>query len=335
MNHPPATPLPAPTDRHEFLTMRRDGLGSSDASAIVGLNEYASPYTVWEEKTGKAPLDLPVDDKRAEIMEWGNILEPVILEEVVRRTGIAIGKPDHGHHHPDHEWLRCNLDGWTEHGEIAEFKTTHVRNTWKWEDDVPDHPALQVHHAALVTGAERAIVAALIGGQRLIIHELEISPNILEMLWEAEDKFWNQYVQRDVPPPVDSHVATMDALTREWAHHPGDAEVAELDIAHHWEAWQHADTQEKEMKTAKREALAHITALMGGHDRIVTDRRVWAAAQRGQLVEARLEHDHAELVKKYTTDKPVFDRDAFKRDHPDLFAKYQSVSIRPKTTKEK
>lgn len=333
MDNIPAIALPSPRDRHEFLSMRRGGLGSSDASAIVGLSAYESPYTVWEDKTGRAPLDVPVDSRRQEIMDWGNILEPVILQEVAQRLDLNIDKPEHGHRHAEYDWLRCNLDGWSSDQRIAEIKTTHVRNEHLWEDDVPDHPAIQVHHAALVTKAERAIVACLVGGQRLIIHEIEINNNILEMLWETEDRFWTRYVERDTPPPVDGHVATMDALTREWAHKPGDAEVHELDIRDHWEAWHYANEREREMKAAKREAAANIAALMNGHDRIVTDSTVWAAAQRGQLIESRLKNDHADLYEKYVVDRPAFDRESFKKDHPELFAEYQAVSIRPKKIK--
>lgn len=41
--------------REAWLEKRRKTIGGSDAAAIVGLSRYASPYTVWADKTGRIP----------------------------------------------------------------------------------------------------------------------------------------------------------------------------------------------------------------------------------------------------------------------------------------
>ena len=46
----------------EWLTHRQKSIGGSDASAIIGLNQYSSPYTVWADKLGKLP---PKEDNEA------------------------------------------------------------------------------------------------------------------------------------------------------------------------------------------------------------------------------------------------------------------------------
>lgn len=322
-----ALPLPTPADRAEWLEQRRHGLGSSDAATVVGLNPYESPYSLWEQKTGKAPLELPVDDDQAERMEWGNLLEPVVRDETARRLGLTIAKPDHGHHHRDHEWLRCNLDGWTDDGRLAEFKTTHPRNADQWDGYIPDLAEVQVHHAANVVGATHAVVACLIGGQRLVIHEVALNRNVQDMLLEAEADFW-EHVQRDTPPPLDGHTSTLDALTREWAHKPEPREVVAEEVVEPWQQYLHAVADEKDAVARKKEAQARLAALMDGHGKLVTGDRVWAAAQRGQLAERRLQAEHPELYAKYLAPREVFDRDAFKADHPDVFQQFQGVSIR-------
>ena len=40
--------------RDEWLTVRRQGIGSSDAAAAVGLNPYQSALELWMQKTGRA-----------------------------------------------------------------------------------------------------------------------------------------------------------------------------------------------------------------------------------------------------------------------------------------
>lgn len=53
--------------REEWLQLRRNGIGGSDASVIMGKNPYRSILQLWEEKTGK----LPVTDNGNEFTYWG------------------------------------------------------------------------------------------------------------------------------------------------------------------------------------------------------------------------------------------------------------------------
>lgn len=38
--------------REEWLEERRKSIGGSDAAAVIGMSRFASPYTVWMDKTG-------------------------------------------------------------------------------------------------------------------------------------------------------------------------------------------------------------------------------------------------------------------------------------------
>lgn len=38
--------------REEWLVRRRKTIGGSDAAGIVGLSKWASPFSVWADKTG-------------------------------------------------------------------------------------------------------------------------------------------------------------------------------------------------------------------------------------------------------------------------------------------
>ena len=323
-----AIALAETTTHSDWLLQRRDGIGGSDCSTICGLNPWESAFSLWQQKTGRAPLDLPKSDTAEERMMWGNIHEPAILAETARRLGITITKPTTAFHHPDRPWQRVNLDGWTSDNRIFEAKTTDARNRTQWVGQIPDHAELQVHHAAAVTGATHAIVACLIGGNELVIHEITINPTIVAMLTEREAEFW-RHVQDDTEPPIDDSPATMDAITSAWPGHPDAIEVDENTVSVLVGKWSEAVADEKAAATRKRAALAEITALMGGHDRIVTGKHVWAKAQRGQLAMKKLEAAHPDLVAQFTRPEPTFDRAAFRAAHPDIYTKFQTVSIRP------
>ena len=40
----------------EWLEQRRNGIGGSDASVILGINQYRSIFDLWEDKCGIAEL---------------------------------------------------------------------------------------------------------------------------------------------------------------------------------------------------------------------------------------------------------------------------------------
>lgn len=323
-----ATPLAETTSRYEWLQQRNEGIGSSDASAIAGLSTFESPYSLWEIKTGRAPLDPPVDKTTERLREWGNRLEPVILDATAEELGVGIVKPEVGYKSTKHDWMRCNLDGWTEDGRIFEAKTVHLAQRHKWDGQIADHAEIQVTHASLVTGATKAVVAALIGGSDLRVYEYAINPRIQEILFDMEQKFW-ECVQSDTPPAVDGHARTLETLTAEWAHRPQPKEVDPATVEDMWEAWKQAEVAKRNAEATIKKAKAHFAQLMDGHDVLATGDRVWAKTRRGRLNMTRLRGDNPEIVDRYMVPKPTFDTDAFKAEQPEIYAKYQYTSIIP------
>lgn len=323
------TVLPRTDSRAEWLEQRRHGIGSSDASVILGLSTWESPYTLWEQKTGRAPLDPPVDPATEELRAWGNRLEPVIRQAVAEEIGTPITKPDEAWAHADKPWQRANLDGIAGDNTICEFKNSSAFMRANWENQIPDHAEVQVHHAGLVTGWRTAIVAGLIGGNHLSIHRIELNENILEMLNDTETRFWH-YVETDTAPDVDWHDRTKEAVQREWrqSRTVGTQEVSE-DEARTWvELYHAAHAAEKDAKKRKQHATTRLMQLMDGHDQIATGDTIWAKTKRGKVSEKKLHAEKPELYAKYLT-RPALDTDRLKAEHPDVYADYQIISVTP------
>jgi putative phage-type endonuclease len=75
-------------NRQQWLDVRKQGLGSSDAAAAVGLNPYQSQLELWLIKTGRdADLPKPDTDDESSPMYWGNILEPIVASHYTKHTG--------------------------------------------------------------------------------------------------------------------------------------------------------------------------------------------------------------------------------------------------------
>jgi putative phage-type endonuclease len=203
--------------RDEWLTVRKHGIGSSDAAAAVGLNPYKSQLELWLEKTGRDTLLPKIDPHDEESPAyWGNILEPIVATHYTQRTGNRVRRINAvlQHRAPQLDWMLANIDreviGANE-VQILECKTAGINGARLWKDGVPVYVQLQVMHQLAVTGKQAADVAVLLGGQHLEIHRIERDDDLIERLIELERDFWG-YVQRDTPPPADGSESADQAL---------------------------------------------------------------------------------------------------------------------------
>jgi putative phage-type endonuclease len=209
--------------RDEWLTVRKQGIGSSDAAAAVGLNPYQSALELWMIKTGRdagLPKIDPTDDTTP--MYWGTMLEHIVAAHYVKRTGRRVRRINAVLQHPDQDkrWMLANIDrevtGDPEVS-ILECKTAGINGARLWLDGVPEYVQLQVQHQLAVTGKQAADVAVLLGGQDLRIHRVERDHQLIAHLVELERQFW-QYVVTDTPPPADGSESADQALRALYPH---------------------------------------------------------------------------------------------------------------------
>lgn len=74
---------------------------------------------------------------------------------------------------------------------IVEIKTASEYSRRNWDDGAPDYVFWQVVHQMLVTGIEKAIVLASIGGKAPVHFWVEPDPSHFEDLLKAWESFWN------------------------------------------------------------------------------------------------------------------------------------------------
>ena len=67
----------------DWLALRKNGIGGSDAAAVCGISHYKSPVELWMEKT-----DRMKPREAGESAYWGTVLESIVREEFSKRTGI-------------------------------------------------------------------------------------------------------------------------------------------------------------------------------------------------------------------------------------------------------
>lgn len=203
--------------REDWLAVRKQGIGSSDAAAAVGLNPYKSQLELWLEKTGRDSSLPKIDPQDKESPAyWGNILEPIVATHYTRRSGHRVRRVNAVLQHPDPKlpWMLANIDReviGASDVQILECKTAGITGARLWKEGVPEYVQLQVMHQLAVTGKQAADVAVLLGGQHLEIHRIERDESLIARLVDLERLFWD-YVVSDTPPPADGSASAEQAL---------------------------------------------------------------------------------------------------------------------------
>jgi len=192
-------------DRAEWLALRRQGIGGSDAAAIVGVSPWATAVDVWEDKLGLAEERPP-----SRYMEWGNRLEEVVADAVAERTGLRLRRVNRILVHPRRPYVLGSVDRLAP-GKVVEIKTARSDDGWIAEEDVPHtapelrvppHYYTQGQHYLGITGRDEILFGVLVGGSDLRVIPVPADPGFIEDLFDVEADFWTRYVLTGERPPL-------------------------------------------------------------------------------------------------------------------------------------
>lgn len=200
----------------QWLDIRKQGIGSSDAATACGLNPYMSMLELWMIKTGRMQQSIEDESSGYAPLYWGKQLEPLIAEyyslhthSKVRRVNAVLQHPD-----PDKHFMLANLDYavvGSDEVQILECKSVGEHGARRWRDGIPLYVLCQVQHQLAVTGKQAAHVCALICGHQTRIFKVTRSETVIEHIINAERHFW-QCVEQDQPPGVDASESAAKTL---------------------------------------------------------------------------------------------------------------------------
>ncbi|CAJ3455025.1 GP47 [Burkholderia pseudomallei] len=201
--------------REDWLEVRKNGIGGSDAAAAVGLNPYMSPLELWLIKTGRdANLPRPDPQDTSEPIYWGTLLEPIVAASYTKQTGNKVRRVNAVLQSPTVPFMLANVDREVvgcRDVQLLECKTAGEFGARLWREGVPEYVQLQVQHQLAVTGRQAADVAVLICGQKLEVHRVVRDDSLIARLIELEAAFW-RFVETDTPPPADGSDSADRAL---------------------------------------------------------------------------------------------------------------------------
>ncbi|HEX6590420.1 MAG TPA: YqaJ viral recombinase family protein [Moraxellaceae bacterium] len=296
-------------DREAWLQVRKNGIGSSDAAAAVGLNPYQSMLELWLIKTGRdaeLPQIDPTDDSHPTY--WGTLLEPFVAEYYTRHTGRRVRRVNAVLQHPEHAWMLANIDREVVGApdvQILECKTSGGFGIRLWQDGVPEYVQVQVQHQLAVTGRQAADVCVVLGGQEAHIHRIKRDDELIAHLIALEQRFWH-FVETDTPPPVDGSESSARALQALYPRDGGSVLDCTADLSLNGDFDELLELRERlTVLEAQETTLKHrIQAHMGDASRAQFARGevTWKRSQDTQVLDTRrLLQDPPALLNQYGT----------------------------------
>ena len=202
--------------REDWLAVRKQGIGSSDAAAACGIHPYLSMLELWMIKTGRMTSNIDESIEGYSPLYWGNTLEPMVAKYYQEHTGNKVRRVNAvlQHADPDNHFMLANLD-YTVTGndevQILECKTAGEHGAKLWKHGVPLYVTCQVQHQLAVTGKQAAHICVLLCGHEAKIYKVERNEHLIESITRHERLFW-QYVETDTPPTPDHSESAARAL---------------------------------------------------------------------------------------------------------------------------
>ena len=200
----------------QWLEVRKQGIGSSDAATACGLNPYMSMLELWMIKTGRMQQNIEDESVGYAPLYWGKQLEPLVAEYYSMHTNNKVRRVNAVLQHPaeDKHFMLANLDYavvGNDEVQILECKTVGEYGAKLWRDGVPLYVLCQVQHQLAVTGKQAAHICALICGHETKIFKVTRNETVIKYLINAERYFW-ECVENDIPPDVDASESAAKAL---------------------------------------------------------------------------------------------------------------------------
>ncbi len=188
-------------------------LGGSDVAAILGVSPWATPFMLFQKKTGAYVEELTPAKRR--ILERGARWEPIVLEMLVdeledRGHDVEVIATGQRYLDPECSFLAAEIDAeLIVDGEPVngEMKTAGYFAAGAWgeydSNEVPIYYLAQVMHGLMIQPRRRAVVAAVTGfDERPMIRWVDRDEETIAAIRAREIEFWDRIQRGDAPDPI-------------------------------------------------------------------------------------------------------------------------------------
>lgn len=300
--------------REQWLAERRTGIGGSDVAAILGLSPWATPLTVWLDKTGRSP-----QKEETLAMRIGTRLEDFVAELYCEETGRKVQRYTKMIHRG---CLLGNFDrlvireGEKVASHMGEVRTDTLleckTGTRPWDDgEVPIYYQTQVqHYMGLEPALKQAHIAYLnLTYRQFSVYTIPRHDGVIAELQGRMSEWWERHIVRgEIPKP--STEADCKLLWQ--TSNPGKRVEATAEILEAVERLRSVRTAYDEIKGEKESLEAAVKGAMGNAETLVGwngfPLATWKSGRDMEVIDwkgivAELDPPK-ELVSRHTSTKP-------------------------------
>lgn len=172
----------------EWHEQRKKGIGGSESAAVLGENSERTPYEVWLDKTS----DAIKTDEENEVMLWGRLMEPLIINQYSAKTGRKVYNPGWACMEK-YPFVCGNVDG------LTDDRVVESKAPIRFYEEPPKEYILQCQHYMMLHNRFLADIVWLNPYHKLCITTIEADPELQEIMLKIYVKFWHG-VETRTPP---------------------------------------------------------------------------------------------------------------------------------------
>lgn len=324
-----------PVDHDAWLQERSKGIGSSEATTLMGVNHYEDRYKLFMRKTGQIP-----PKESTEQMELGHHLEPAVASRFAEVTGhwvdpksegdwIAVDtKREYLRVSPDRIWVPKGEEHKKENWRILECKTTGMSVD---PDEIPSYWYCQLQYQMGVMGIKHGALAWISSFPvfNFGYKEIDFNPAYYELIVQSIDDFWKNNIQAGVAPEPEDLEDLRVKYGSKTATVKGESFVAD--------DWMLADYDElltiknkmdtlkdrkKELEEELEKAIMGYAAIYAKDGQTVIATRV-PKTPKAELDRTLLQQEYPQFYQKYLeVQESTFNEALFKKECKDLYKEY-------------
>lgn len=286
-------------NREQWLELRKEGIGGSDAGAIAGLSKWSSAFSVYCDKLGLVP-----EQQDNETIRQGRDLEEYVAKRFEESENKKVRRYGYLLRSELYPWAIADVDRvLVGENALLECKTTSLLNKTDFENgDIPEYWYCQCQHYLAVTGCDRCYLAIAVLGKAYYSFIIERNEDDIKALMELEKAFWEGNVKRAIPPSPDGSVRAGDVIKGLYPKESTESTVCDLtpfsdelkSIHELDEKIKELDRQQSELKQKIQLYLQDSSIGVCGGFKVN-----WKAQERNSIDTARLKKEQPEIYAQY------------------------------------
>lgn len=281
-----------PTEEKHWLELRRQDVTSTETSALFELSPYMTAFELWHRKHDSIDVEFKVNAR----MVWGTRLQDSIAAGVAQDEGWKIRRMTEYIRDTD---LKAGAsfdfeiifpDGTFGILEIKNVDALAFRDGWIIEGDnveAPPHIEVQIQQQLFLSERKVAYIAALIGGNRVVLIKREPDNAVIEAIRKRIKEFWISVETHSEPKPDFARDSDFIAHLYSYAE-PGKVFNADEKLSKIAYAYKQAATEQKAAEQKKDAAKAEILTIIGTAEKVVGP---WGSISAGMTGPCHVEYE--------------------------------------------